>query len=229
MFRKKSPKRLYYPTKSNWYTKPRRKSRKHITRTKSSNGFFSGIVIYLQNTIYIAVGIAIIIILITVLTLSSYFSVTNIEVVRENFNIDSATIENQLNKYVGHNIFLFSRYWVVKSIKESFPEFVDIRVKKILPRTIKIELRNYPIVANLRAYYVLPKAEEPLEEIVEDAITLKGETYIPPTEDRDITHLVFDIDAVIVEEEIVEDEEVKLRAKQIAKRLRKHEGENKSS
>jgi len=31
------------------------------------------------------------------------------------------------------------------------------------------------------------------------------------------------------EEEIVEDEEVKLRAKQIAKRLRKHEGENKSS
>lgn len=31
------------------------------------------------------------------------------------------------------------------------------------------------------------------------------------------------------EEEIVEDEEVKLRAKQIAKRLRKHEGKNKSS
>ena len=95
---------------------------------------------------------------------SSYFSVVDIEVVRESFNIDSAEIENEVNQYVGRSIIFFPRSQIHKTIQNKFPEFASIKIRKVLPSTIKIHLESYPIIANLKVYYILPEAEKVAEE-----------------------------------------------------------------
>lgn len=164
VFRKKKPKRLYYPVKSNWYNKPRKRSaskRSNKAIKKGRNEFFQDLV---KKSLYLLItGIAFGILLI-LLFISSYFSITDIEVVRENFNIDSAAIENELNPYIGRNILFFPKSKIYKTINTHFPEFADIEVRKVFPSSIKINLQSHPIAANLRAYYILPEPEEILEE-----------------------------------------------------------------
>jgi len=163
-FGKKKPKRLYYPTKSRWYRQPRRQSKvkrsrqilKHNVRTRFTKLF--------KNAIYFIIGAVIIIVFVMVFIFSSYLSITSIEVVREDFNIDSAAITNELNQYIGRNILLFPKSKIADTIQENFPEFMNVKVNKIFPHSIKINLESYPIVANLRAYYVLPEVEIPEED-----------------------------------------------------------------
>lgn len=99
-----------------------------------------------------------------ILFFSSYFTVTNIEVIRENFNVDSASIENELSQFIGKNILFFPKSKIYNVIYEKFPEFQKAEVHKFFPSTFKIKLTSYPVVANLRAYYVLPEAEVIAEE-----------------------------------------------------------------
>lgn len=162
--RKKSPQRLYYPTKSRWYTQPRRHFRRKNTRKLFTNNIKTKFTRFFRNAIYFTITGLVLILLILFLLFSSYFSITNIEVLRKDFHIDTALISNQLNEYIGENILFFQRSKIVNKIQENFPEFSSVQVKKVLPHSIKIELQSYPIVANIRAYYVLPE----LETIVED-------------------------------------------------------------
>ncbi len=62
--------------------------------------------------------------------------------------------------YIGKNIFILSKSKIYESIQSKFPEFASIRVQKILPSKIVIDLEAYPMVANLKAYYTLPKPDE---------------------------------------------------------------------
>lgn len=164
VFRKKKPKRLYYPTKSRWYKQPRRRPKvrrsrqilKHNVRTRFTKLF--------KNAIYFIIGAVIIAVFVIVFVFSSYLSITSIEIVREDFNIDSAAITNELNQYIGRNILLFPRSKIVNTVQEKFPEFMNVKVNKVFPHAIKISLESYPIVANVRAYYVLPEAEIPEED-----------------------------------------------------------------
>jgi len=104
------------------------------------------------------------VILVILLFFSSYFSILNVEVLRQDFNIDTAAISNELNIYIGRNILFFPRSRIVNTIKDKFPEFSSIDVKKVLPNTVKVELEHHEIVANLRVYYILPKVETPPKE-----------------------------------------------------------------
>lgn len=187
-FRKKTPKRLYVPTKSKWHTRPRRRS-----KVRTSNKLFSGNIktrftrLFKNAVLFTVVGVALFL-LIMFLLFSSYFSITKIEVLREDFNIDTAAITNELNEYVGSNILFFSRGRIKSTIHDQFPEFSSITVKKVLPNTIKVELEQHEIVANLRAYYILPKIETPLEEseerlaefeeTLDNAFSLTGENTV---------------------------------------------------
>ncbi len=162
--RKKSPKRLYYPTKSRWYTQPRRSTRKRNTRKLFSNNIKTRFTRFFKNAIYFTITGLVLVLLVLFLTFSSYFSITNIEVLRQDFHIDTAMISNQLNRYIGDNILFFQKSKIVNKIQENFPEFASVQVKKTLPHTINIELKSHPIVANIRAYYILPEVETIAED-----------------------------------------------------------------
>jgi hypothetical protein len=158
-FRKKPPKRLYYPVKSNWYTRPRRQpSVKRPNRVFRSG--IGGLKKYLKKSIHLVIVACAFSVLMLFFLFSSYFSIKSIEVVRANLNIDSASIENALNIYIGRNIIFFSRSNIYQAIQKKFPEFASVEVHKILPSTIKINLVSQQIVANLRAYYILPDPEQ---------------------------------------------------------------------
>ena len=162
-FRKKKPKRLYYPAKSKWYTRPRRRrlSVKRPNRLlKNSFGGINKIIKKLPYLIAVAIGFFLLIIS---LIFSSYFSIKNIQVVRENLNIDSAAIENKLNQYIGKNIVFFPRSKIYTTIQKDFPEFASVKVNKSLPSTIKIQLKSHTIVANLKAYHLPAKKTDSKE------------------------------------------------------------------
>ena len=211
MFRKKKPKRLYYPVKSRWYTKPRRKS--SVKRSnKLFKGGWSGFILILKKSLFLAITAGLFVVLILFLAFSSYFSVTNIEVVRENFNIDSAEIENEVNQYIGRSIVFFPRSKIYTTISNKFPEFASIKIRKVLPSTIKIQLESYPIVANLNAYYILPKAEKAkeedftelnkaIEELSGSNPKIESLKELTPIADEDVAGAVFDLNE---EDEVID-------------------------
>lgn len=92
---------------------------------------------------------------------TSAFSIQNIEVVRDNFNIDNAKVENVLRDYMGKSILLTRRDGMAERIVGNFPEFKTVIIKKILPDRIRIFLEAHPAVANLKAYYVKEKGPQP--------------------------------------------------------------------
>lgn len=179
-FFKKSPKRLYYPVKSHWYTRPRRETSLKISRKVFFGNVRTHFTRLFKNAFYFVLTGGAIALIFLVLFFSSYFSITNIQVVRQDFFMDSAAIENQLNEFIGKNIIFFSESRVVYTIQQNFPEFESIEVNKVLPHTLKIKLQNYPIVANLKAFYTLPKKEAATSETPEQLIN-------PPSAEKPIT------------------------------------------
>jgi len=203
-FWKKTPKRLYYPVKSSWYTRPRRKP--SVKRqTKFFKGGFSWLKKLAKKSLYIVIATGVLALLIIFFAFSSYFSIKKIEVIRQTFNVDSASIENQLNKYIGKNIIFFSRSNIYKTIQDKFPEFANVKVHKILPSTISIELESQPIIANLKAYYILPEPEpvtdesytelnKAIEELAGTDPNLNKPSIENPLADKKVTETAFTLD-----------------------------------
>ncbi len=179
IFRKKRQKRLYYPTKSTWHRKPRKKRRSpRASRKIFSHNIRTHITRLLKDfLLYVIIG-AVFISLVIVLIFSSHFAITKIEIARDDLHIDSSAVSNLMNDYKGKSIFTFSKTHANQKIQDAYPEFARVNIKKLWPDTIKIELETHDIVANIRAYYVLPKAEKPLseeeEEILEISEALKS-------------------------------------------------------
>ncbi len=182
-FKKKKPKRLYYPTKSKWYTRPKRrkfavKRPKRIMKTSLKKLF--------KTSPYFIVAIGLFIIFFIFLISSSYLAIKNIQVIRENLNTDSASIEKELHQYIGKNTVFFPKSRIKKTIQEKFPEFASVKINKTLPSTISISLKSHANVANLKAYYILPVAD-----IVEDEEEEKKS--ISPFKDKAVTSKVFSL------------------------------------
>jgi hypothetical protein len=144
---------------------------------------------------------------------SSRFAITSIEVAREDFSVDSAAITADLNGFIGKNILFLPRSRIISKIQENFPEFESIDVGKILPNKIQIRLASYPIVANVRAYYILPKVEkspfndtkisEELQKAFQEAFTLDPNAKEPEPENEPIEQkgLVNSIGQIILDQE----------------------------
>jgi cell division septal protein FtsQ len=192
IFRKKRPKRLYYPTKSRWYRKPRKKASTRSSRKIFSHNIRTHFTRFLKNFfLYVVIG-AVFLGLLIFLLFSSRFAINKIEIARDDLHIDSSAVTELLAKQKGKSIFTFSRRKARQLIQESYPEFATVEVRKILPDTIKIELETHDIVANIRAYYILPKVEPELSEeeaeIMEITEALKTAFELesgPETEDKE--------------------------------------------
>jgi len=160
MFFRKKPNRLYIPTTSRWYTRPRRRRGLANERRVPRVDLRKILSELLQNRMRALVIALLGAVFLLILASSSYFAIRNIDVIRGDFNIDSAAIENALKGTLGKNILFFPKSLIAKTIQDQFPEFQSVNVQKKMPGTIIISLTSYPIVANLKAYYVLPPAQE---------------------------------------------------------------------
>lgn len=161
IFRKKRPKRLYYPTKSSWYRKPRRRPKVRSSRKIFSHNIRTHFTRLLKDAfLYVVIG-AVFLVLVIFLLFSSRFAINKIEVARDDLHIDSAMVTELLADAKGQSIFTFSTRKAAALIQEKYPEFSKVEVRKLLPNRIKIDLETYDIVANIKAYYVLPKVEAP--------------------------------------------------------------------
>ena len=204
MLRKKQ-KRLYYPSKSSWYTKPRRKPSVKRKKKLFKSGFKKAFKKWFKRSVYFVIIAGSFGTFLLFLLFSSYFTVTKIEVVRENFSVDSAAIENELSQFIGKNILFFPKSQIYNVIHEQFPEFKKVEVHKAFPSIFKIELTSYPIVANLRAYYVLPEVEEmededftELNKAIEELVGIDPSLADVlernhPIGDEEVTEAIFDI------------------------------------
>jgi len=114
-------------------------------------------------------AVLVLIAIIVFVVFSGQFSLTKIEVVRDNLNVNAANIHNELNQYLKNNLLFLDRSEIIHYIQENYPEFEVVRVKKLLPHTLKVELNTYEIVANIKAYYQLPEVEpDPLKSLGSD-------------------------------------------------------------
>ncbi len=164
IFRRKKPKRLYYPTKSSWYRKPRRASHRRTSRKIFSYGIRTHFTRFVKDFFVYVVAGAVVLGLVIFLIFSSKFLITNVEVVRDDLNINSAVVLDLLDEYIGDSILSFSKSDAQTLIMENYPEFSKVIIRKLMPNTIKVELETYEIVANVRAYYILPEIEETIIE-----------------------------------------------------------------
>ena len=187
-FKKKKPKRLYMPTKSKWYRKPRKKPVKKMgpRRAVFSKGMKTGFSRFFKDAIaYIIIG-ALFIGILGFFLFSNKFSIAKIEVARSDIYVDNAGVAQLLNDYKGQSIFSFSKNEAKALIEEAYPEFSDVQIKRLLPNTIKVDVVTYDIVANVRAFYTLPNAEESIhlnDEPDEDS----EENEVAPISRQEIT------------------------------------------
>ena len=153
-FRRKKAQRLYYPSKSKWYTKPKKKA---VLKRRKNNTYSLGKKI--KSSFYFLLILIFILSIALLAFFSLYLTITKIEVLRGDFNVNSASVENYLNNYIGKNIIFTPKAEIAKTISDAFPEFDTIKINKKFPSSIQIELGVYPAVTNLRYYYI-PKIEE---------------------------------------------------------------------
>ena len=171
MFKKKKTNRLYYPTKSSWYRKPRRRKSVYSSKKAFKHGIKTHFTRFIKNAfLYIVAGL-LFVGLILFAFFSSRFSILNIDVARDNLYVDGSQVANLLKDYRGKSIFTLSKSEVRAFIQESYPEFSKVAVKKVLPNTLKVELETHEVLANLKIYYILPKAESNPLDIPESELS----------------------------------------------------------
>lgn len=169
IFGRKKPKRLYYPTQSRWYRRPRRQPMARSSRKIFSHAIRTHFARWVKDFfLYMFIG-AIFLVLLGFLLFSSRFAISKIEIARDDLHIDNSNVAALMADFKGKSIFTFSKSKARHLIQENYPEFAKVDIKKLFPNTIKIELGTYEIVANIRAFYTLPKVETVVPEESSDA------------------------------------------------------------
>jgi cell division septal protein FtsQ len=141
--------------------------------------------------LYVVIGV-VFLALLAFLLFSSRFAINKIEVSRDDLHTDNSNIVSLLSEFKGQSIFTFSKSKANQLIQENYPEFARVEVKKLFPNTIKINLVTHEIVANIKAFYTLPKVEtvvpEESKQIQEVGEALKAAFDLgsgPKTENRE--------------------------------------------
>lgn len=81
---------------------------------------------------------------------SDYFLINNFKVQEEGTMVDNNVPINEiLKQYLGKNLVLLNENSLSQEIKSTHPEIENLRVKKILPKTLVVEFEKFPTVANI--------------------------------------------------------------------------------
>lgn len=80
---------------------------------------------------------------------SGYFSLKNIKVTQEGLTENSKMLDKYFQKLKNKNLILINTSDIKEKIEKDHPEFDNIKIKKIYPKTIEVDVSEYPIAANL--------------------------------------------------------------------------------
>lgn len=145
---------------------------------------------------------------------SSYFMIDNIYI--NNESSESKIIETKIKKLIpntiGKNLILVDLKALEIKILENFPEIENVKLKKDYPKSITIELNEFPLVANvihessIKKSYVINSMGYIIKEDLENTslpyIRIKSDE--PVNKDNPLigkTHLVYILNAIKIYEE----------------------------
>ena len=107
---------------------------------------------------------AIILTFIFLLFASPFFKIQNIDTIRKSLSIDTESIEIFLSEKVIHrNIFLLKIKNIESEVKKAFPQWKDISIEKQFPKTLIVNISNYPAFANVKVQYPIPTETEEID------------------------------------------------------------------
>lgn len=101
---------------------------------------------------------------------TSFFVIENINLERENFRVDTGKVVDSLKDYRYSNILLISTSKIEKKIKETFPEYKTVTVKRVFPNTLMIQVKNFDIIAQFKVFI---KPQSKITEFDVETIELK--------------------------------------------------------
>lgn len=81
---------------------------------------------------------------------SGFFSVSSISVQRDALTTSVPLIQGALSDVMGRNLLFVSSSALEEKLYGMFPEVKALEVDRLLPRTIKVTITEYPVVAKLR-------------------------------------------------------------------------------
>lgn len=81
---------------------------------------------------------------------SGFFTIASVSVQRDALTTSVPLIQSALSDVVGCNLLLVSSGALEERLYSAFPEVKAFEVDKLLPRTIKVTITEYPVVAKLR-------------------------------------------------------------------------------
>jgi len=99
-----------------------------------------------------------------ILFFSPVFKISSISAEREDLSIDPTEIIQELNWYSWKNIFLISISSIENKLKEGFPRFQNISIKKSLPDTLILKISPYEDIFILKTYFTKKNEETWLKE-----------------------------------------------------------------
>ena len=88
---------------------------------------------------------------------SQFFAVQTLQLVRQDFRANIAEISAEVEEFRGNNIFLISKKRVAEKLQKKFSQIETITVEKIFPRTLKIAVQTFPIVARWKIFLPMPQ------------------------------------------------------------------------
>lgn len=120
---------------------------------------------------------------------SNYFLIQEFQISLEgNILKNNLELDNLLKKQIGQNLLLLNEEQIEQQIAKLHPEIKNIKIIKIFPKRLKIELEKYPTVANLlsingqlRKRYLIDSQGFLIEENTQDPSlpNIRLETDIP--------------------------------------------------
>lgn len=94
---------------------------------------------------------------------SNFFSITSVVVERTDISTNIVPLQQALQSQLGKNIFLISEEEIEYMLQKQFPEMKEIKIIKLLPRTLKVKVLEYSFIARIRV--IDTKEEKLLNEI----------------------------------------------------------------
>lgn len=108
---------------------------------------------------------------------SPYFKLKNINVNRNNPNIDIEQIQTSLESFYGENLLFLSKQSIEGSLRTEFPEFDTITIEEQWPDTISLSLETAPAV-----FLLINKADATFYSLTEKGIVLPSDTKEPESD-----------------------------------------------
>ena len=108
---------------------------------------------------------------------SPYFKLKNVNVNRNNPNIDIEVIQTQLESFYGENLLFLSKPDIEQSLRETFPEFETITITDKWPDTISISIDIAPAT-----FLLVNKADATFYTLTDKGVVLPSDTKEPESD-----------------------------------------------